>query len=71
MATAEFERMLARAREELAGPEGEAIREQIAWFSRRYPSPLDRIAYCRRKYKEAMAMQRNALGCAEAKRQAR
>lgn len=45
----EFEARLARARAELDGPEGERIREYIEWFQRRYPTPLDRLRYNRRK----------------------
>ncbi len=48
----EFARLEERARAELAGPEGDAIREQIAWFRRKYPTPLDRLAYIRRKCAE-------------------
>jgi hypothetical protein len=56
----EFETRLAAALLALDGPEGVDIRDQIAWFARRYPEPLDRIAYCRRKYREAMATQAGA-----------
>jgi hypothetical protein len=45
----EFERRLAAARKELEGPEGDALREFIAWFRRRYPTPLERIRYARRE----------------------
>ncbi len=51
----EFARLEERARAELAGPEGEAIREQIAWFRRKYQTPLDRLAYVRRKCAEIAA----------------
>lgn len=45
----EFERRLALARAELEGPEGENLHSLIAWFSRRYPTTLDRLRYARRK----------------------
>jgi hypothetical protein len=48
----EFARLEARARAELAGPEGEEVRQQIAWFQRRYATPLERLAYIRRKCAE-------------------
>ncbi len=49
----EFERRLAEALRCAAGPEGDEMRELIEWFTRRYPRPLDRLRYCRRKYAEA------------------
>ncbi len=49
---AEFERLLALALAELDGPEGEEIRSQLAWFQRKYPTALDRLAYVRRKMAE-------------------
>lgn len=52
----EFERRLRDAMAELAGPEGEALREQLEWFARRYPTPLERLRYSRRKYAEAERM---------------
>lgn len=45
----EFERLLALARAELEGPEGENLHSLITWFSRRYPTALDRLRYARRK----------------------
>lgn len=45
----EFARRLALARAELDGPEGENIQSLITWFNRRYPTPLDRLRYARRK----------------------
>lgn len=50
----EFERRLARALESLDGPEGEDMLSLVRWFQRRYPTPLERLAYARRKYEEAM-----------------
>ena len=52
----EFERRLRDAMAELAGPEGQAMREQLEWFARRYPTPLERLRYSRRKYAEAERM---------------
>jgi len=52
----EFERRLAAARAELAGPEGDELRAFLAWFLKRYPHPLDRLRYSRRKYREAESM---------------
>lgn len=52
----EFERRLAAARAELAGPEGDELRAYVVWFMKRYPHPLDRLRYARRKYREAEAM---------------
>lgn len=49
----EFERRLAEALGSLDGPEGEEMRELVRWFMRRYPTPLDRVRYARRKYNEA------------------
>lgn len=31
------------------------VRDLIAWFTRRYPSPFDRLAYVRRKVKALRA----------------
>lgn len=52
----EFEQRLAAARAELAGGEGDDMRAFVAWFVKRYPHPLDRLRYSRRKYREAEAM---------------
>jgi len=60
MAPDALECAVAEAIAELDGREGDELREYVAWFRRRYPSPLERLAYCRRKYKEAMATQRAA-----------
>ena len=57
---AEFERRLSLAIAELDGPEGESLGELIAWFKRRYPTPLDRLRYARRAYEAAVRM-RGAL----------
>ena len=44
----------AEAREYLAAPITDAEREDVlalvSWFTRRYPTPLDRLAYIRRAY---------------------
>jgi hypothetical protein len=56
----EFERRLAEALESARGPEGEEMAELIAWFRRRYPEPLERLRYARRKYEEAGAMRDSA-----------
>lgn len=48
----EFERRLALALAELDGPMGEELRAQIEWFQRRYPTPLARLRYARRKHDE-------------------
>ncbi len=45
----EFKRRLALAVAELDGPEGENIDTLIAWFTRRYPTPSDRLRYNARK----------------------
>lgn len=54
---AELESRLRDAMAEMNGPEGARIREYVAWFVRRYPTPLERLAYARRKYREAMRTQ--------------
>ena len=51
----EFEARLARAAQDMQGEEGDEIRDMIAWFLRRYPDPLDRLRYIRRKVAEAQA----------------
>lgn len=53
----EFERRLARALESLDGPEGEDMRQLVLWFQRRYPTPLARLRYARRKFEEARRFQ--------------
>lgn len=52
----EFAEREAAARASASGPEGEELRAYHAWFVRRYPTPLERLAYCRRKYREAMSI---------------
>jgi hypothetical protein len=52
----EYEARLKRAEEDMKGEEGVEIREMIAWFLRRYPDPLDRLRYIRRKVAEANAL---------------
>jgi hypothetical protein len=42
----------------VSGPEGAEMAELIEWFLRRYPMPLDRLRYARRKYDEAQTMRR-------------
>lgn len=49
---AEFEERVRLAVAELDTPELEEIRASIRWFQRRYPTPLDRLRYARRKYEE-------------------
>ncbi len=44
---------------ELDGPEGEEIRSQLAWFQRKYPTALDRLAYVRRKMAELARVSRD------------
>lgn len=48
----EFKRRLELARAELDGPELSEIHSLIDWFTRRYPTPLERLRYARRKYDE-------------------
>lgn len=50
---AELEHRLSRALEALSGPEGDELRAMIRWFTTRYPQPLERLAYARRKFLEA------------------
>jgi hypothetical protein len=54
----EFDRRLAQALESARGAEGDEMRALIEWFLRRYPRPLDRLRYARRKYEEAVALSR-------------
>jgi hypothetical protein len=54
------EEFAARVRDaiaELDGAEGKEILEYVAWFCRRYPTPLAHLKYARRKYEEAMGIQ--------------
>jgi hypothetical protein len=48
----EFERLVRQALADLDGSEGEEMRAHMRWFLRRYPTPLDRLRYSTRKYKE-------------------
>lgn len=52
VAPEEFDRRVKLAFAELDGPEAEEIRAHIRWFRRRYPTPLDRLRYARRKYQD-------------------
>ena len=45
---------LAMAMRELDGEEFENLSSLIDWFRRRYPTPLDRLRYLRRKNAEAL-----------------
>lgn len=49
----EFERLLARALDDLDGPEGEEMASFMAWFKRRYPTPLERLRFSTRQYKQS------------------
>jgi hypothetical protein len=46
----EFEQRVKLALAELDTAELEEIRAHIRWFRRRYPTPLERLRYARRKY---------------------
>jgi hypothetical protein len=61
----EFARRERESRARRAGPEGDEMRATLEWFLRRYPTPLARIAYTRRKTREARAFQESALRCLE------
>lgn len=56
----EFDRRLADAISSMDGREGDDARDLIAWFLRKYPSPLERLAYTRRKYREVMSLRARA-----------
>jgi hypothetical protein len=58
----EFEERLAQALAELDGPEGDELRALIAWFKRRYPTPLDRLRYATRKHRELARTRGVGLG---------
>ena len=45
----EFASRLAQARAELETPEFDRLLELIQWFQRRYPTPLARLRYDRKK----------------------
>jgi len=62
LAADEFERRLTQALESARGTEGEEMGELIAWFLRRYPRPLDRLRYARRKYEEAEQLRQGRAG---------
>ena len=42
----EFERLVARALADLDGADGEEMAAFMAWFKRRYPTPIERLRYC-------------------------
>jgi hypothetical protein len=46
----EFERRVRASLQELEGPELENLQELIRWFTRRYPTPKERLSYVRRAY---------------------
>ena len=50
----EFERLLARALAELDGPEGDEMAAFMAWFRRRYPTPLERLRFSTRQYRQSI-----------------
>ena len=50
LAPEEFERRVRASLAELDGPEGENLGDLIRWFTRRYPTPAERLAYGRRAY---------------------
>ena len=52
----EFERLVARALDDLDGPEGEEMASFMAWFKRRYPTPLDRLRFSTRQYRQSMKL---------------
>lgn len=56
----EFERLLVLARKELGGDEGVELLAQVEWFLRRYPTPLARLVYVRRKAREAAKLRARA-----------
>jgi hypothetical protein len=59
---ADFARRVQDTLASLAGPEGDDMRAMLAWFTRRYPTPLERLAYIRRKTREAAAFRASVLG---------
>jgi hypothetical protein len=42
--------------------EREGVRELVRWFCRRYPTPIDRLAYVRRAYARWRRTQGMAVG---------
>jgi len=53
--TPEFERLLATALAELDGREGEEMLAFMAWFNRRYPTPLERLRFTTREWRRSNA----------------
>lgn len=51
----EFDRWVAQSLSDEA--DMQSLSELIAWFTRRYPTPIERLAYVRRKMKEHRAFQ--------------
>jgi hypothetical protein len=49
---AEFDRLVQKAIADLDGPEGDEMAAFMEWFTRRYPTPLERLRYTTRKYRE-------------------
>ena len=45
------EEVVAALRTPISDSEREGILELVAWFRRRYPTPLDRLRYVRRAYR--------------------
>jgi len=62
----EFDRRLALAIAELDGEELENITSLLAWFSRRYPTVKERLAYARRRH-EAWARAASHAAAASAR----
>ncbi len=50
----EFERLVRLAIAELDGPEGETMKSFMAWFKRRYPTPLERLRFSTHQYRKWM-----------------
>lgn len=53
LSTEEFDERTRRIRAD--EPDLEEVRSLIAWFTRRYPTPFDRLTYVRRKVKALRA----------------
>jgi hypothetical protein len=51
MSEEEFEKRKAEGIARLSGPEGDEMRELMAWFMQRYPTALDRLRYVRKQMK--------------------
>ena len=58
----EFDRRERESLAALSGPVGDEMRAMLAWFVRRYPTPLARLAYIRRKTREAEALRGKLAG---------